>query len=372
MRKTILPCVLVLTLFAFQAAAQDSQTPAQAQLVPGTQVLVQLVGGDSLRGELVSSTPDSIIIQHSVLGQMTIARKNVIGFAAQAATPVAAANQTANQTANQATTPQVPANVAAIATDITNANQASSEAVVVDSSKGTAAPAGGAAAEAPKPVVPVSPWKFAVAANANYTDASDKQLDFRVAGGAVYEIKDVEKWKTDAEYFFKTVNDATTDNNLLVTSVYDRDVTATDWLWFLKAQGQASSLEAWEERLSGWGGIGYRFFRAPPFALVGKVGIGASHEFGAVNETYPEGYFELDSKWDITERQSIQGNAYIAPDVSDISQYVMIARAEWVLKVDPEIGLSLVGGLRYQYQSNVPAGENATDLRVYAGLKLDF
>ena len=355
MRKKILQCIFALSLFTVQAAAQ---APAQPQPMLGNQVVVQLVGGDSLRGELVSETPDSIIIKHSVLGQMTIARSNMTSMV--------------TQTANPAATPNAPANVAAIATDITNANQASSEAVVVDSSKGTAAPAGGAAAEAPKPVVPVSPWKFAVAANANYTDASDKQLDFRVAGGAVYEIKDVEKWKTDAEYFFKTVNDATTDNNLLVTSVYDRDVTATDWLWFLKAQGQASSLEAWEERLSGWGGIGYRFFRAPPLALVGKVGIGASHEFGAVNETYPEGYFELDSKWDITERQSIQGNAYIAPDVSDISQYVMIARADWVLKVDPEIGLSLVGGLRYQYQSNVPAGENATDLRVYAGLKLDF
>ena len=356
MRKKILQCVFALSLFTVQAAAQ---APAQPQPMPGNQVVVQLVGGDSLRGELVSETPDSIIIKHSVLGQMTITRSNMTSMV--------------TQTANPAATPNAPANVAAIATDITNANQASSEAVVIDSAKSAAAaPAGGTAAAAPKPVLPVSPWKFALAANANYTDAADKQLDFRVAGGAVYEIKDVEKWKLDAEYFFKTVNDATTDNNLLVTSVYDRDITGSDWLWFLKAQGQASSLEAWEERLSAWGGIGYRFFKAPPIAIVGKVGFGSTHEFGAVNETYPEGYLELDGKWDITERQSIQGNVYIAPDLSDISQYMTIARAEWALKVDPELGLSLVGGLRFQYQSNVPAGENATDLRVYAGLKMDF
>ena len=353
----ILQCVFALSLFTVQAAAQ---APAKPQPTSGNQVVVQLVGDDSLRGELVSETPDSIIIKHAVLGQMTIARSNMTSMV--------------TQTANPATTPSEAANVAAIATDITNANQASSEAVLIDSAKGvaTGAPAAGTAAEAPKPVLPISNWKFVLAANANYTDASDKQLDFRVAGGAVYEIKNVEKWKLDAEYFFKTVNDATTDNNLLVTSVYDRDITATDWLWFLKAQGQASSLEAWEERLSGWGGIGYRFFKAPPIAIVGKVGLGATHEFGAVNETYPEGYLELDGKWDITERQSIQGNVYIAPDLSDISQYITISRAEWALKVDPELGLSLVGGLRFQYQSNVPAGENATDLRVYAGLKMDF
>ena len=40
-------------------------------------MVVQLVGGDSLRGELVSQTPDSIIMKHAVLGQMTIARSNM-------------------------------------------------------------------------------------------------------------------------------------------------------------------------------------------------------------------------------------------------------------------------------------------------------
>lgn len=360
MNLKVFSYVFAVCLFAFQAAAQDAQAPAPPQPISGNQVVVQLVGGDSLRGELVSETPESIIIKHAVLGQMTIARSNMTSMV--------------TQTANPAATPNAPANVAAIATDITNANQASSEAVLIDSAKGaaTSATAGTAAADPPKPVLPVSPWKFVLAANANYTDAADKIFDLRFAGGAVYEIKDVEKWKLDAEYFFKTLNDATTDNNLLVTSVYDRDITGTDWLWFLKAQGQASSLEAWEQRLSGWGGIGYRFFKAPPFALVGKVGFGATREFGAANETYPEGYLELDGKWDITDRQSIQGNIYIAPAINDISQYISISRAEWVLKVDPEMGLSLVGGVRFQYQSNVPAGENATDLRIYAGLKMDF
>ena len=104
----ILQCVFALSLFTVQAAAQ---APAQPQPMPGNQVVVQLVGGDSLRGELVSETPDSIIIKHSVLGQITIARSNMTSMV--------------TQTANPATTPSEAANVAAIATDITNANQAS-------------------------------------------------------------------------------------------------------------------------------------------------------------------------------------------------------------------------------------------------------
>jgi len=74
MRTKILQCVFALSLFTVQAAAQ---APAQPQPTSGNQVVVQLVGGDSLRGELVSETPDSIIMKHAVLGQMTIARSNM-------------------------------------------------------------------------------------------------------------------------------------------------------------------------------------------------------------------------------------------------------------------------------------------------------
>jgi len=45
---------------------------------------------------------------------------------------------------------------------------------------------------------------------------------------------------------------------------------------------------------------------------------------------------------------------------------------EWSMKIDPSLGLSLLGGIRWQFQSQVPAGENPDDTRVYAGLKLDF
>lgn len=93
MRKIILPCIFAFTLFTFQAAAQDAQAPAPPQPISGDQVVVQLVGGDSLRGQLVSSTPDSIVINHAVLGQMTIARTNMKGMMAQTANPAATSPQ---------------------------------------------------------------------------------------------------------------------------------------------------------------------------------------------------------------------------------------------------------------------------------------
>jgi hypothetical protein len=41
------------------------------------------------------------------------------------------------------------------------------------------------------------------------------------------------------------------------------------------------------------------------------------------------------------------------------------------MKIYPSLGLSQLGGIRWQYQSQVPAGQTPDDTRVYAGLKLD-
>ena len=334
-----------------------------AGIAAGTPVTLRLVGGDVIRGTLVSESPEAIVVRHPVLGDLTLQRLNVTAMAPTAAMA-----------------PQEPPFVKAETQDTVLDVQASSaegarEMAVKDEAKAAAkgdaaAPPADAAAAVDEPIP--SKWKFSLAANANYVDSSDEQLDFRVAGSAVYEDPDVEKFKVDGEYFFRTVNSSTTDNNLLLTGVYDYFFKDSSWLAFGKVQGQMAPLEGWEQRLSGWGGVGYRFFREAPLVLTGKVGAGATREFGSINETRAELYMELAGKWDISEFQSLEASCWIAPEFEDFSDYLLLARAEWSVKIDPSLGMSFLGGLRYQYQSNVPAGENPDDLRVYAGIKMDF
>ena len=333
-----------------------------AGIAAGTPVTLRLVGGDVIRGTLVSESPESIVVRHPVLGDLTLQRLNVTAMAPTAAMA-----------------PQEPPFVKAETQDTVLDVQASSAAgtrdmAVKDEAKAAAgdaaAPVADAAAAVDEPIP--SKWKFSLAANANYVDSADEQLDFRVAGSAVYEDPDVEKLKIDAEYFFRTVNSSTTDNNLLATGVYDYFFKDSSWLAFGKVQGQMAPLEAWEQRLSGWGGVGYRFFREAPLVLTGKIGAGATREFGGINQTKAELYLELAGKWDISEFQSLEASCWIAPEFEDFSDYLLLARAEWSVKIDPSLGMSFLGGIRYQYQSNVPAGDNPDDVRVYAGIKMDF
>jgi putative salt-induced outer membrane protein YdiY len=256
-------------------------------------------------------------------------------------------------------------------------------------------PAGNAAMDAPKPVAgvnpgdaavvkepaadaakppepPPSPWKFVLDANVNYVSAANKQLDFRVAGAAVYEIKDVEKWSNSIEFFFKTVDGSTTDNNLLATSVYDRRFESNPRvLWFVKGQAQWAPLEDYEQRLSAWGGLGYEFFKKPTANLIGKIGAGYSYEFGNIQQGDPQLYASVDWDWDITENQAIVGSYWITPDFADFTNFLMLARLEWTMKMPDIPGLKLLGGVRWQYQSEVPTGDIQNDIRVYAGLRLE-
>ncbi len=359
--KTTIAAALTLTLGTtpMALAVQDA-----AQPVPGQTVIVALSSGDAIRATLVSETNDSIVLLHPVLGKVTIARTSIASMVATTA-PV---------------TVPAPAPVTA---------PPAAEGVDLDRVRQEAQPAANAAMDAPRKegevnpgdnaAVPaaamkeVSPWKLLFDGNVNFDSAKDKQLDFRIAASAIYEIKDVEKWSNNVEFFFKTVNSATTDDNLLGTSTYNRFVTkGGPWLWFVKGQGQASSLEAWEQRLSLWGGVGYEFMKAPPFRLLGKLGVGGSYEFGDNQNFLPELYGEMEWDWKISESQAVVGSWWVTPDVADFSSYQFLARLEWTMKFQEITGLSILGGIRWQYQSDVPAADVNNDVRIYTGLRYEM
>jgi hypothetical protein len=245
--------------------------------------------------------------------------------------------------------------------------------------KDEATAAAAAAAPAPETVKPK--WTGAIEGNITGVAAENDQWDLRVAAKLMRESP-VDKLNMWAEYFLKTLGgsnsgntgSAITDSNLLANITYDRFLNPGPWLWFAKGQYEYDINQNWENRVSGWGGLGYKFLDKPEkYNITGKIGFGAAREFGGVDEWFPQMYAELQGYWQITERQKITLSSFITPDVSDFNNYMILTRLEWSMKIDYQSGLSLVGGLRDQYQSPVKAaGSNTNDLRVYLGFKLDI
>ena len=354
--------IFIAALALCAAPATFAQDPAAP--VPGQSVIVALSSGDAIKAKLVSETANEIVIEHPVLGKVTIARKQVASIAA--VPPDDAAAKAAAQAATEAEMTRVRQEAQPAANADMDAPRPQGEVNPGDDAAKADAP------PAPPPVP--SPWKLLFDGNVNYVNAANKQLDFRVAASAIYEVKDVDKWSNNAEYFFKVVDGSTTDNNLLVTSTYDRRLVANPrWLWFVKGQGQYAPLQSFEQRLSAWGGIGYEFLQAPPAKLLGKVGAGYTYEFGTENRGDAQLYAELEWDWKISEHQAIVGSFWITPDFADFGNYLTLFRTEWTMDVTDVPGLKLLGGVRWQYQSVVdPPSALQNDIRLYAGLRYEI
>ena len=103
--------------------------------------------------------------------------------------------------------------------------------------------------------------------------------------------------------------------------------------------------------------------------LKGRVGAGASREFGGPNNEWsPEGVFGMDYKRQLTKRQKLTGTFDYYPEVGDFRDYRFVADASWELLVDAEANLSLKFSIRDEYDST-PNGLRPNDLN-YAFLLL--
>ncbi len=360
-------------------------TAAFSTIVMADEVLITLQSGDVIRGTLISDANGVVEIKHPNLGDLKIKRESITKMVPAPAVPT-------DPTAK--TTPPAPADAAAATTATPPAagTVAATTAPATAPAPATPAPAAPAAEphkpldmvgtlQTPPPAEdPNAPkWKGQIELNATFVSADNTQLDMRAAAQATRETID-DKLKAYAEYYLKTLASSgssgfgdVTDNNLLTNVTYDRFLNPTKWLWFGKAQYQYDVNQGWENRIQAWGGIGYRFYEDPKgFSLTGKLGLGATHEFGSSDITEPNGYAEIALAWQISERQKLNLSSYISPDLANIQNFFVQTRLEWSMKLDIFSGLSLVAGLRDDYQSQPANNATGNDFRGYAGLKLEF
>jgi hypothetical protein len=359
--------------FSMMAVALLSTT--LVHVARAEEVLVTLSTGDVIRANLVTEADGMLTLKHPVLGELKIPRAQVTKVepapVAKAADPAAAP---------PAAPAPAPAAAPAPATETKPAEQAVATApAAAPAAAPDAAAAAAAAEEKSKPK-----WSGGIEGNLTGVAAENDQWDLRVAAKLLRESPD-DRLNMYAEYFLKTLGgsnsnntgSAITDSNLLSNVTYDRFLNPGPWLWFAKGQYEYDINQNWENRVSGWAGLGYKFIDDPAdpkkYNLTGKLGFGTAREFGGVDEWFPQMYGEIQGFWQYTERQKITGSVFITPDVSDFNNYMILARVEWSMKLDYMSGLSLLGGLRNQYQSPVKAaGSNLNDFRVYLGFKLDI
>ncbi len=343
-------------------ASHDSTQVRPKAIEPPSAVVIRLAGDEIIKGVILESSDGEIVVQHALLGRLVIPRSAIVAIESPPAgeTPPAEATPPGGETPPAAAAPASSATPAAPARPVGEPPRPewAKDEAEVDLEEEAAPPPGSVE------------WLANIQASLSGVSSENDEFDLRAAVGASRRTSE-DLLRFDAEYYFSLLNGDTTDNNLLATLVYDRDLAPGDWLLFGKGQYQYDAFQSWEHRLSGYAGLGHRVFRLPPLALTLKVGAGATREFGDSGETIPEGYGEVAFFWRIDERQHLEGGMNIAPDLTDLGRYRILARLDWTFRFDPR-GLALVGGVREEFQSQVPPGSTNSDFRYYAGIRLDF
>jgi hypothetical protein len=304
---------------------------------------IRLVGGDVLKGTVVSETDTAVTIDHAALGRIEISRDRIAEVikTTPAPTPAPAPAAVVVEGATPAPAPAVP--VAVLPAPVP-----------------------------PPPPAPDGSWKFSLSLGFTGSETeSQSNWDLRAAGSATRE-SEKDRTTIAAEYYFSSANSVNTDNNLLVTGLEEFLFKGSKWEAFIKGTYQYDEFQTWEQRAGLYAGPAYRLFEGEPFALKLRAGAGASYEF-ADSQWTPELLLGDDLVWKIDERSKLTQGLDFFPDLENLGEYRFIVRIDYEIALSPKGDLKGTAGVRDEYDSYVePTGDSSNDLKIYAGLKVDF
>lgn len=321
---------------------------------------LRLANGDVITVTIVERTAELVTFVHPVLGTVTVPASTVEILPPPPAAPSAAAS------------PQPPP-----------ADQASSTPAAAAPAPAAAEPAPAPAADAaaePAADVPVpaeppkSPWKFKFVLALSGASGNTENFNFSTLFTGEKKTE-TNEFMFDAAFFFATTNGDENDNKFTVGVQNNFLIPDARHFYFVDARFDYDNFNSWLYRLTGHGGIGYRFVLPEPLALNGLLGIGFNKEWKGINDNIElEGLLGVEGKWNIAKDHSLVFASKYYPILSDFDPYRWrwVNNLAWTWKIDQNNGLALTAGLTDEYQSEVAADREHNDLRVFAGVEWQF
>ncbi|MEM7576661.1 MAG: DUF481 domain-containing protein [Planctomycetota bacterium] len=279
--------------------------------------------GETITGEFVSETETHVVIDHPVMGQVTIAKENI-------AAPAAVGE----------------------ATTVTE-KSAQAFADFVDSWF-------------------FPGWEKSVAAGFTGTDGNSETLNIYASINTGYEDEQ-DRWSVDAKYFRNSTDGEATQNQF-------KGIILKDWLvpdekHFYWAQGtvQYDRFTDYETRLGAFAGVGYEVFDGGVHQVLLRAGVGGQYEFGDVNEFTPEAMVGIDWDWAISETQGFTFYNYFYPSLDPaFSEFRNLTGAMYEVALAAGKGLKLQLGVENEYNSDVDGDFEENDLKYFGALAFDF
>ncbi len=239
-------------------------------------------------------------------------------------------------------------------------------------------PGVGPAIVVPDGSLPAAPpprrWRGGFEFGVNGSDGNSDVLSLRL--GTNFDTKhDRNVFHLDVLYTL-TRQDGTTRQNQAILNARD-EVLFPDspWSVFTATQVEYDEFRAYDLRAGAYAGLSRRWLKNDTTSLKTRLGAGATREMdtrGTASDRWvPEAVIGGDFNHRFTDRQSFVSSVDVFPNLSQIGQFRVRARAGYEIVVDPEHGMVLRLGVQDRYDSS-PANARRNDLNYFATLLFRF
>lgn len=325
--------------------------PVPAPVAPPS--LITLTTGETIAAEVLSTADGVIVLLHPVLGTLRLPQAAVVSIQPRPA----------EATAPPPPPPTAPAPPAPPAPPPAPADTATPTPPLPP----------GAPAPAPTELSFIQGWKIKAEIGLNGSDGNSETFNFRGALGLRRETP-LTDTQASFSYFF-TRNDSVETQNRAETNIRNdwKFGEKSPWGFFVLGRLEYDEFQDWRWRVSGRAGPSYAFINTDDLLLRGRVGVGASREFGGENDvTIPEGNAGLDLDWKLSQRLKLFAKFDYLPSLLDPPEYRLEASGGLEFLLDKELGMFLKLGALDRYDSNPGPGSSRNDVEYFLTLGVEF
>jgi putative salt-induced outer membrane protein YdiY len=180
------------------------------------------------------------------------------------------------------------------------------------------------------------------------------------------------RWRVRAAYFYGLTESDNTKNEGFANARRDWLGFNDPWFFFAEARSDYNEFQAYRFRAGGFLGVGYNFVKKEELDVIGRVGAGASYEFGEVDELVPEALLALEVRWQVAENQRFDFINTLFPDLRELGEYRNVTEASYTVNLQRGRGVSLKVGVQNEYDSHTEDASDHNSLTYFGAMVFAF
>jgi len=224
-------------------------------------------------------------------------------------------------------------------------------------------------------------WKVRLEAGINGAEGNTDTLSATI--GAVADLKRPDGlWHAESRWFLKETDGDQTENRSYALLRRDWQFAKEDrYTYFTEGRYDRDRFQQWDQRATASAGVTYRFLERKDLFVAFRVGGAATKEWGLErtpqdpspdSKVRPEALLGVETKWTLSERAEVTGQATWYPDLSDTPEYRTLSSAGISYRLDDEGAVSLRAGVEHEYDTHRQEPFKRTDVRYFALLVVEF